>query len=585
VAELFAQGLIVFKESAMRLSRRGRLLLKLYAICQFIGLTLDLSGLYIISTGLRHWANSNNSTLTTQHDNYLQYLVFGAVLLFFRSLCSALANLLVLRRLAGEEALIAVENYDQWQAQPLHIRRNTEPSLLKIIFQETPNIRVQMILVKSISAFIEIINCFFIFIVIGIASPFVSIGSIIFYTSVGLFQHRYLSSPSLKVGKKNVQSHAEVYDLLDIALRLTDVLEVMPSRSFGRNLLRSRQKSARALVDSHLLQLLPRLSLELSLFLGLTFVIGFTYFLDSGTSSEISLGLFLLLSFRLVPTLSSIQSQISQIQTFLPFLERDLTSATEDKQHPHFERLDGDNQLEIAPSASRTSQIQFKNVSFRYPDSALPSILNINFELRKGLIYALVGPNGSGKSTLINTLLGTLAPTSGSINVANESELVVGYVPQTAELFDGSIAQNIAIEWESEFVDDEKISHLQTGISKLIGIESDFSSHRTNQLSGGQKQLVCLMRALYRSPELLILDEANSFLDDANEKLYDDLIHLDKKNRFTLLVSHRVHSVLNADQVILMEKGRILDIGSVTEIRQRQPGFDHLLATSERPAK
>jgi ATP-binding cassette, subfamily B, bacterial PglK len=578
----------VFKESAMRLSRRGRLLLKLYAICQFIGLTLDLSGIYIISTGLRYWANRNNLTLTTQHDNYLQYLVFGAVLLFFRSLCSALANLLILRRLASEEALIAMENYDQWQAQPLHIRRNTEPSLLRIIFQETPNIRVQMILVKYISVFIEIINCFFIFIVIGIASPFVSIGSIIFYISVGLFQHRYLSSSSLKVGKKNVQSLAEVYDLLDIALRLTDVLEVMPSRSFGSNLLRSRQKSARALVDSHLLQLLPRLSLELSLFLGLTFVVGFTYFLDSGTSSEISLGLFLLLSFRLVPSLSSIQSQISQIQTFLPFLERDLTSATKDKLHPGFERLDGDNQLVIAPSApsaSRTSQIHFKNVSFRYPDSALPSILNINFELQKGLIYALVGPNGSGKSTLINTLLGTLAPTSGSINVTDEAELVVGYVPQSAELFDGSIAQNIAIEWESEFVDHEKISHLHTGISKQIGIEFDFSSHGTNQLSGGQKQLVCLMRALYRFPELLILDEANSFLDDANEKLFDDLIHLNKKNRFTLLVSHRVHSVLNADQVILMEKGRILDIGSVLEIRQRQPGFDHLLIGSERPVK
>ena len=93
------------------------------------------------------------------------------------------------------------------------------------------------------------------------------------------------------------------------------------------------------------------------------------------------------------------------------------------------------------------------------------------------------------------------------------------------------------------------------------------------------------MRALYRSPDLLILDEANSFLDDLNEKLFDDLIHLNKKNRFTLLVSHRVHSVLNADQVILMEKGSILDIGSVTEIRQRQPSFDHLLTSSERPAK
>ena len=569
----------------MRLSKRGRLLLKFYTICQFIGLMLDLSGIYIISTGLRYWANSSNSTLTTQHENYLQYLVFGAVLLFSRSLCSALANLLVLRRLANEEALIAVENYDQWQAQPLYIRRNTEPSLLKIIFQETPNIRVQMILIKSISAFIETINCFFIFIVIGIESPFVSIGSIIFYASIGLFQHRYLSRSSLKVGRKNVQSLAEVYDLLDIALRLTDVLEVMPSLSFGSKLLSSRQKSARALVDSHLLQLLPRLSLELFLFLGVTFVVAFTYFLDSGTSSEISLGLFLLLSFRLVPSLSSIQSQISQILTFLPFLDRDLTFSAKNKLNSPIKRLNGDDQLLTTANTSMTSRIHFENVSFKYPESTSSSILNINFELQKGLIYALVGPNGSGKSTLINTLLGTFAPTSGSIIVTNDSDLVVGYVPQSAELFDGSIAQNIAIEWESEFVDHDKIFQLHTGISKLIGAEFDFFSHKTNQLSGGQKQLICLLRALYRSPDLLILDEANSFLDDLNEKLFDDLIHLNKKNRFTLLVSHRVHSVLNADQVILMEKGSILDIGSVTEIRQRQPSFDHLLTSSERPAK
>ena len=570
-------GLNVFKESAIRLSKRGKLLLVFYTICQFIGLLLELCGVYTISTGLRHWANSDNSIVIAQSNNNLRYLVFGAVLLFLRSFCIALGNLHVLRRLANDEAQIAMENYKQWQAQPLHVRQSTEPSLLKVIFQETPNIRVHMILIKSISVFIETLSCILIFIVIGISSPYVSIGSIFFYTSVGLVQFRYLSRVSLKIGKKNVQSLAEVYDLLDIAHRLTDVLEVMPSLSFGDELLKSREKSARALVDSHLLQLLPRLSLELSLFLGLSFVVGFTYFLDAGTNSEISIGLFLLLSFRIVPSLSSIQSQTAQILTFFPFLEKDLTGRDKNSMYRRPEELDGNNQLEISTCGSMTYQIKFEEVGYKYADSASYSISDINFEFQKGLIYALVGPNGSGKSTLINTILGTLTPTTGSIKITNEAELVIGYVPQSAELFDGSIAQNIAIEWDSSFIDHDEISKLETDFGYLLDAEFDFSSYKANHLSGGQKQLICLMRALYRSPDLLILDEANSFLDDSNEKLFDELIHKRKEDRFTLLVSHRLHSVLNADQIVLLDSGKIVDIGSVHEIRQRQPNFDQLI--------
>jgi len=567
----------VFKGSLNRLSKRGKLLITFYALCQLIGLTLDLSGVYIISTGLKNWANGDNSSVTTDSENYLQYLVFGSILLFCRSLCTAIANLLVLRRLANEEALIAMENYSQWCTKPLHIRRNTEPSLLKIIFQETPNIRVQMILIKSISALVEVINCFLIFIVIGTSNLYVSIGSIIFYSSIGLLQHRYLSRANLKVGDNNVQSLTKVYDLLDIALRLTDVLEVMPSMSFGANLFESRRKSAISLVESNLLQLLPRLSLELSLFLGLSFVVGFTYFLDSGTSISISLGLFVLLSFRLVPSLSSIQSQISQIQYFLPFLDRDLPHVNEGELSLRYKKLKGEKQNLNNLSNPISSPIRFENVSFEYPDSATPAILDINLDLQKGIIYALVGPNGSGKSTLINLLLGTLSPTTGSIKTSSESEFVVGYVPQSAELFDGSIGQNIALEWNPKFIDYGKILNLYSDLGNSLDSELGIFSQNVSQLSGGQKQLICLIRALFRSPNLLILDEANSLLDDANGKLFDKLTRLNKENRVTLLVSHRSHSVLNADQVILIDKGKVLDLGSVNEVRRRQPNFDDLL--------
>ena len=584
VVKLFKQILKVIKTSANRLSKHGKIALGVYSLIYLTAFVLELAGVYMISTGLHAWLNDQSTSISKNSNETINFFVLGATSFLCRSLILVLANLKVLRHFIDEEVLIADDNFENWQAQPLHVRQNTDPSFLPIIVQETPNIQIQLILIKSVSVFTETMNAAFLFIVIGIFNPFISIGSLIFYTTIGYFQHRVISSASSKVGQHRLNSLTKVYDFLDIAHRLTAVLQVMPSRSFKSNLLQSRKISAKALMDTQVLQLLPRLTLDLSLFIGIAFVVGISNFFDPSSQMEKAVGLFLILSARLAPILSSLQAQISQIMTFLPFLEHDLKRTIPANSANYVEQSDHENSPECIHSTTGGSQIILENVSFEYPNSLKPALSDISLKLERGLIYVVVGSNGSGKSTLINLVAGLLAPTKGSINISNELELVIGYVPQTTILFNGSVAQNIAIEWDSEAINFEKISEIYGSLQEIDHIKTDLTSYPASDLSGGQQQLLNLIRALYREPNLLLLDEANSFFDHKTESIFDKLIHQDKKNRVTILISHRIYSILNSDVIILMDSGKLVDLGTVTEIRKRQPAFETLI-TSDEPIK
>ena len=580
VVKLFKQILKAIKTSANRLSKNGKIALGIYSLIYLTAFVLELAGVYMISNGLQAWLNGQNTSISKNSNETINFFVLGATSFLCRSLILLLANLKVLRHFIDEEVLIADDNFENWQAQPLHVRQNTDPSFLPIVVQETPNIQLQLILIKSVSVFTETMSAAFLFIVIGIFNPFISIGSLIFYTTIGYFQHHFISSASSKVGQHRINSLTKVYDFLDIAHRLTAVLQVMPSRSFKSNLLQSRKISAKALMDTQVLQLLPRLTLDLSLFIGIAFVVGISNFFDPSSQSEKAVGLFLILSARLAPILSSLQAQISQIMTFLPFLEHDLNHTVPANSANYVEQPDHENSPECIYPITGRSQIILENVSFEYPNSLKPALSDISLKLERGLIYVVVGSNGSGKSTLINLVAGLLAPTKGSI-ISNELELVIGYVPQTTVLFNGSVAQNIAIEWDSETINFEKISEIYGSLQEIDHIKTDLISHPASDLSGGQQQLLNLIRALYREPNLLLLDEANSFFDHKTESIFDKLIHQDKKNRVTILISHRTYSILNSDVIILMDSGKLVDLGTVTEIRKRQPAFETLITPDE----
>jgi ATP-binding cassette subfamily B protein len=227
--------------------------------------------------------------------------------------------------------------------------------------------------------------------------------------------------------------------------------------------------------------------------------------------------------------------------------------------------------------------IDFKDVSFTYPTNHRPSLEHITFSASPGKMVALVGPSGSGKSTLINLVIGFLRPSHGAIKVDDldykdlDLRTVRKYlsvVPQESVLFDGTIAENISYglsdvsstEVETALRDANAWDFVQAfddGVETLVG-------ERGARLSGGQRQRLAIARALIRNPRILILDEATSALDSESEKLIQDALSRLMKNRTTFVVAHRLSTVQEADLILVLDNGKILQSGTHSELVSQQ---------------
>jgi ATP-binding cassette subfamily B protein len=224
--------------------------------------------------------------------------------------------------------------------------------------------------------------------------------------------------------------------------------------------------------------------------------------------------------------------------------------------------------------------IVLENVNFSYAGvNATPNIKNINLGIPNGKITAILGPSGSGKTTLLKILLNLYKPTEGNIKFGELNLLSVnprlwrskiGVVMQDGHLFSDSIAKNIALG--EEIIDKRKlhqsinianlqsyIEYLPLGYNTMIGPEGQ-------GLSQGQKQRILIARAVYKEPDFLFFDEATSALDTFNEMLILENIKAAFKNKTIIIVSHRLSTVLKADQIVVMEDGEMIEVGSHEEL-------------------
>lgn len=236
-----------------------------------------------------------------------------------------------------------------------------------------------------------------------------------------------------------------------------------------------------------------------------------------------------------------------------------------------------DNKVNI--TSELTGNIVFENVSFRYGTRA-QVFANLNLTIEKGKSTAIIGESGSGKSTLISLLQNLYPIKDGRItigdfelnHISNKSlRQLIGVVPQHIDLFAGTIIENIAIgDYEPDM---QKILFL----SKLTGINEFIEKLPTNyhtilneqgvNLSGGQRQRLAIVRALYRNPDILILDEATSSLDPASEtQTRQALQWFQRQGKTIIIIAHRLSTIRNCDQILVMQNGTLAESGSHEEL-------------------
>jgi len=218
--------------------------------------------------------------------------------------------------------------------------------------------------------------------------------------------------------------------------------------------------------------------------------------------------------------------------------------------------------------------IRFNNVSFSY-EAGIEVLRDINLEIRKGEVVALVGPSGAGKSTVVDLLLRFYDPTAGSVEIdgmdlrevsLSSLRSLIGLVPQETILFNDSVRNNIAYGLNG--VPQEKvvqaaiaanahhfISEMPRGYETLIG-------DRGVKLSGGQRQRLAIARALLRNPPILIFDEATSSLDTESEVLVQQAIDHLLEGRTSIVIAHRLSTVRRADKIVVLDEGRIVEQGT-----------------------
>jgi ATP-binding cassette, subfamily B, heavy metal transporter len=269
---------------------------------------------------------------------------------------------------------------------------------------------------------------------------------------------------------------------------------------------------------------------------------------------------------------------------FLGVIYREIKQALTDLDKM-FTLLDRNREIDDAPGAPplqvSRGHVRFENVSFAY-DPARPILHEVSFEIPPGKTVAVVGPSGAGKSTLARLLYRFYDVQSGAISIdgqdlrsVTQASLrgAIGIVPQDTVLFNDTVEYNIAYgrpgATRAEVEAVAKAAHIHDFIAATPAGYDTMVGERGLKLSGGEKQRVAIARTLLKNPPVLIFDEATSALDSANERAIQAELRAVSQGKTALVIAHRLSTVVDAHEIVVMEAGRVVERGAHAELLAR----------------
>ena len=328
-------------------------------------------------------------------------------------------------------------------------------------------------------------------------------------------------------------------------------------------------------VKNYMFGRFPRIFLEVvSIFTLVTITL--ILFLSGNTIYEVVtlLTLIALIIIRSLPAFVNINTGIASLNFNSETFKKTLSLL---KKFKEYEKSISQSKDKV--KIENVEKINLIDVNFRYfQDKQI--LKNITLELKKGKMIGIIGRTGSGKTTLVDLLTGLIKPQSGKVLINNQTyENIffgsIGYITQDTILIDDSIKNNICLGIESKNIDKNRLlfamdsSCLSEFASNLPEKENTFVGDRGIRISGGQKQRIGIARAIYNDFEILVLDEATSSLDYSTEKKIMTKINQMKKDKIIIMITHRLSTLDFCDEVILLDEGKIKDIGKIDDIKNK----------------
>jgi ATP-binding cassette subfamily C protein len=396
--------------------------------------------------------------------------------------------------------------------------------------------------------------------------------------------NRWLGPWSARVSRQSANASIQARDAINDAIVTYRETMVSGRRDFFRErFIEQRWLFARAAADNVIISAIPRFGMEVALTLGGALLV-LVLLLTGGSTTEAvgSLALFLAAVARFMPSLLRLNAASIMMQANAANAERTLELFTEIQAiEPSIPPLKAP-----APHASGPLSVEVRGVSLMYPERDTPALIDVDLVVPAGHSVALVGPTGAGKSSLVDVILGVLPPTSGEVLIDGLSPQgivarhpgALAYVPQSVAIVHGAVRDNVALGLPD--VEDDRVwaaldrAHLGDFVRSLPERLDSLVGERGVRLSGGQRQRLGLARALYATPSVLVLDEATSSLDAETERAIADTIGSLGAEVTTITVAHRLATIRNADQVVYLEDGRVVVVGTFEHVRAVVPRFE-----------
>ena len=424
-------------------------------------------------------------------------------------------------------------------------------------------------------------------VMLAVVSPLGSLAAVLYFAATGMTFHRVVQRRTTAWARQSEDIRERWLVLFSQALGGLREIRLRGTESEFIEMF-DGARAAQAPVDRRIIfgAEFGRYFLEAAFMVGFG-VLGVVVLLTQGNSSAAVLGVLLLAGLRLLPSVARILTAQNYVQVGRASADtviEELDAMGRWRLHLA-SPVEGRRTSEQPPTARVPMRAEFRDVSFTYPNGAVPALRSISGIIAAGGSLGIVGPTGAGKSTMVDLLCGLLTPTMGEVLVDDRPTAAsdrswqrrIAYVPQDVFLLDGTIADNVIFTTRRPSPDgiqratalaqlDDWIRQLPDGLGTKIG-------ERGALLSGGQRQRIGLARALYRQPSLLILDEATSALDVETEAAITDAIDRLAGGVTLIVVAHRLSTVRGCDNILLLDEGVAVGWGTFDELSRSNPMF------------